>query len=137
MALDAGEILIVNLGNGSYMVADRYALIERSTPDGYEQARDVSGQEWLDAIARASGAEPCRLPRPLADEDVLVCLADGRSVTRHKALAHQRMDAGWEDLDCVGTLDFLDALRAAGGLEPCDRAELGEGPEADANGPGM
>jgi hypothetical protein len=115
------------------MVADHYALVEREMPSGYEQAEFVSNQGWLDAIAKASGNDACALPRANSDEDTLVDLSSGRSMTQHKAMARDYgVDSGWSDMDCVGPLDFLDALRELRGLEPCDRAYLGEEPVASA-----
>ncbi len=126
MALGAGEVFVVNLSTGEYMVADHYALVERGMPDGYEKASDVGDQEWLDAIARAAGEGPTELPEREDDEDVVVNLSNGDSRTQHKAYTRDYgVEVGWHDMDCVGPLQYLDALRDLYGMEPCDRAELG------------
>ena len=126
MALAAGEVLLVDLGTGGAMLADHYALRERGLPDGYVPAEGIGTQAWLDAIAAARGRDPEPLPEAWSDRDVLVDLATGASRSQHKAMTRDHgIDAGWTDLDGLSPLDLLDAVRAACGLDPCDRAELG------------
>lgn len=93
MPLGAGEVFVVNLSTGEYMVADHYALVERGMPDGYERASDVCDQEWLDAIARAAGEEPTEVPEREDDEDIVVNLSNGDSRTQHKAYNPSRPDS--------------------------------------------
>lgn len=93
MPLGAGEVFVVNLFTGEYMVADHYALVVRGMPDGYERASDVCDQEWLDAIARAAGEEPTEVPEREDDEDIVVNLSNGDSRTQHKAYNPSRPDS--------------------------------------------
>jgi len=132
MPRDASSVFIVNLDTGEYMLADHYALRERGMPGGHREADGVSTQQWLDAIAKASGNAPRPMSRAASYEDTLVDLSSGRSTTQEKAQTqHLGIEGGWTDLDCVDTPDFLDALRSLHGLGPCDRAYLGFEAAAD------
>ena len=127
MPLSENEVLIVNLKTGAYMVADHYALVSRGMPDGYQVAEKVRTKDWLVAIADETGNDRYPVPDDGDDWDVFVNLSTGGCIDQHKRMTSVHgAPEGYANLAEVGTVDLLDALRKAKGLEPVDRSEMGE-----------
>ena len=94
-------------------------------------------EEWLHAIADARG-----LPRqplvsaPGYDHDVVVDLSTGKSDAVHMDRIHRSgPPAGYRLQSDLLDLDYLDALREARGLPPCDREAMSAEPDSDFPGP--